>query len=518
MLHTARLAIGGALVFLASTAGAQAASTRGIGEVTAAEELARQVEANRASIERQRMELAALEAQQADALRRLNVELAELVRTRDAQILDLQRGYICTECHRTKTEIEAGGENFAEHIRRVGGRAVPAPTERIEAVRRDFTQRIALKRVQIQNFQNNSPAARKRAAIAALEATTAGLCQRLLGHAGGHEGAVRAEVGPMHLGWAQELMAMVSSILIARDRVSISEARKVRYETEFQAESRQVREAVRVRNEEEMSQRRSRGAQARAALLALAPASDETLQALAASLADARRRGEELARRLAAPGLSDAERDRLRGEQVQAAAEITRLQTAVGAREGAVEARAVALRDEIALLDREVQWLFLSLSSRQDSAVAPLRAAADRRKAEADRVMSSARTAATTNETVFRSRLEAYRSRNGVYAGLAAAEANRIRAACERAGCGGRYSNAAGIAASSWNSLQPCVSGHLMSKPRTGNVFNAYCTDELDTTRYLSAYTSFLASLEPADLQAVRNTTNPDWMNRLSRP
>src|SRR5687767_11259959 len=152
----------------------------GIGEVTAIEALAARIKANRETITQYKAELIQLDATHTAKVQKLKDELAALMRDRDAHIAELKAGVMCSECNRTKTEIERAGINFQAHLRDVKGFAKPAPTERIEKDRADFAVKIAYKRVQIQQVENGpNPATSKRQAIANLEKQTEELCRQI---------------------------------------------------------------------------------------------------------------------------------------------------------------------------------------------------------------------------------------------------------------------------------------------------------------------------------------------------
>jgi hypothetical protein len=76
-------------------------------------------------------------------IRNCDDKVNALVAAKYKALDELRNGLYCSQCHRTKTEIEAGGENFWEHLRRVNGVPLPAPQSEIDAKAREFDGQIA---------------------------------------------------------------------------------------------------------------------------------------------------------------------------------------------------------------------------------------------------------------------------------------------------------------------------------------------------------------------------------------
>ncbi len=56
---------------------------------------------------------------------------------------EMRQGLYCSKCHRSKSEIEASGENFYEHIQRVQGQIVPASQEELDAKQQEYEQKVS---------------------------------------------------------------------------------------------------------------------------------------------------------------------------------------------------------------------------------------------------------------------------------------------------------------------------------------------------------------------------------------
>lgn len=56
---------------------------------------------------------------------------------------DYRQGYFCSQCRHSKSQIEAGGENFYEHLRRVNGHIVPASQQELNQKALEFDNRLS---------------------------------------------------------------------------------------------------------------------------------------------------------------------------------------------------------------------------------------------------------------------------------------------------------------------------------------------------------------------------------------
>lgn len=70
-------------------------------------------------------------------------QVRALMADKSRVLAELRAGYYCSQCHRSKTEIERGGESFMEHLVRVNGHIVPAPPSEIDAKAAEYDSRIA---------------------------------------------------------------------------------------------------------------------------------------------------------------------------------------------------------------------------------------------------------------------------------------------------------------------------------------------------------------------------------------
>lgn len=88
-------------------------------------------------------------------------ETSELIKEKRTVIDQLKGGHFCSECMRSKFEIEKGGENFDVHLRRVSGHAVMAP-DKIAEREADYDRRIGQAIDRSNGLDNRVRAARQK--------------------------------------------------------------------------------------------------------------------------------------------------------------------------------------------------------------------------------------------------------------------------------------------------------------------------------------------------------------------
>jgi hypothetical protein len=71
-----------------------------------------------------------------DEIRQAEQDLAE-------QLREMAEGRFCSECLRSASQLERGGEPFLYHVRKVKGIAIPASPEQFEKARQDAAEKIA---------------------------------------------------------------------------------------------------------------------------------------------------------------------------------------------------------------------------------------------------------------------------------------------------------------------------------------------------------------------------------------
>lgn len=99
----------------------------------------------------------------------LNEKLNDLASSKERALLELRRGYYCSKCGRTASEIERQERtSFASHLQNVQGRPIPAPADRIEAKAAEYDRKIGSARRDVQRLLARADEIRQR--VSACEA------------------------------------------------------------------------------------------------------------------------------------------------------------------------------------------------------------------------------------------------------------------------------------------------------------------------------------------------------------
>jgi|GEM_PF-2838731 chromosome segregation ATPase len=85
----------------------------------------------------------------AEIQRKINDLTAEKQRALD----ELRRGLYCSECKRTRTQIQSRNENFQDHIRRVKGEVLSASPEQLMAKAAEYDRKIAALQKEIERLR-----------------------------------------------------------------------------------------------------------------------------------------------------------------------------------------------------------------------------------------------------------------------------------------------------------------------------------------------------------------------------
>jgi hypothetical protein len=499
------------LSLLGTPAGAQ---TQGIGEVVLVEMKAREIEGIRERARTLRAEATRMEAGAEERRQRLISEVVALIRERDAHLADLRRGFFCSECERSRHQIETkGGENFHAHIRRVGGRIVPASNSTIIEAEAEFRERIDRLEAQILQLDRNVTLARaKRREADTREATIPGVCQALTAHGPAYTAKVTRQAQADQNAWAAALMEHVARQLIGEDRVVIGEARK----QAARATAAEALETARARLRREDDAFRAERERQIAQLQAQAQGFEATHRTGLGALDNRLREVDARLRALAASSPADAAAAEERAaEQARLQAERATLQQRRATLEAEHDRRVAENRTAVQRRRDELFEHQRSASTRDAQAVARVEADRQRALTDADAEIARGRAAVAGESAAFRAKEVLYGNRLNTFLGSIDAEVRRMQTAGQRVGCP-VTSTARGDVTLHWNRLLPCVRYHLSSKPLNTNVSGAYCTGGFATQQHLGTYRTFISGLNAADLAAVRRNTNASWLQQTT--
>ncbi|MBW0176543.1 hypothetical protein [Sediminibacterium sp.] len=502
-------------IFLCVSVSAQ---TSGSGDVSAIESKANLIEQNKLRIEQYKIQLLSLDSAFKARLKIMQAELAALIKERDALIDDMKKGAKCSQCGKYKSEFEKQGIDFVKHLGEVKGYAVPATTPELEATRQKYNERIALKRVQIQNYEktDNGKIAKQKQ-ITDLETANQTYCKDITALSKSYDTKVFAEAKAKHKMWAQELMNYVADILIAEDKASIYKARVIRFENEFRKASDSVRNAVKEKTEAEQQKKNEKVKINETNIYTLKQQQEEYIDPLEEKLTTLKSEKIKVDQQLRALNLKDSIKQVLKIQQTGLVRDIVAIEKDILTYKTNTKNKITALEKENQQLKKEVWDLTVNLSKVQEAEVAKLKPVYDRKKADANLAASKSMTDASTARSVYSSNINDYRTKQQDYYNLIDKEMYRMLTASQKVSCS-IYNEIRGKVSSDWNQVIGCVQNVAASaKPYGTNVFNSYCETTFSDGSMLSGYKSFLRGLSPEDEAAVKATSNATWFELLKK-
>lgn len=211
--------------------------SNGINEVRQVESKAQQIQENKIRVTSLRDKLPELQREFQAKIRTIQTEMDDLIRERDSRIADMKVGARCSECDRWKTDLEAAGINFQDHLRDVRGTPIPATTSELEQIRKEFSERIAVKKVQINRASASDPLAAAKKEISDLEATNVRLCEEIYKHAQNYTKILSAQIKDLQSEWMRELFQQGESVLISQDLQLVYMDRRRRLKAEFEQQA-----------------------------------------------------------------------------------------------------------------------------------------------------------------------------------------------------------------------------------------------------------------------------------------
>ena len=501
-------------IFLCKTTFSQ---TTGIGEVTGIESKVATIESNKIKIAQYKGELSVLEAAWRAKINNLKDELAALYKERDNLIADMKVGARCSECRTWKTEFEKKGINFQQHLGQVKGYAVPATTEELEVTRKDFAERIAYKKVQIQNLEKGDNALiKKQNDINALEKMNEGLCREITADSKDYENIVFTDAKSEHDRWIKNLMAFAINILLADDKITIYQARAVRRQNKLPGELEKIKTRLKKENTDEQNSLSGKIAENLGQIKALQQELETFVATGRIKLDGLTQQKNKIETDLKAAALAESLRSDLVIRQKQVVEQIS-------STEKDIEDRKVNAQRIISSLEREnknmkdaVFQLSVNLPKQQAAEIAKAKAVYDEIISKLDQLVATSKAELANAKKAYSEKADYWKRKNDSYVNTIVSESDRMVITSRKVNCS-VWNEARFKVIGNWNQVFPCVNNIAnMAKPYGTNVFNFYCSGKSAST-YMASYKSFLSGLSSDDQEAVRGNSNAGWFDLMTR-
>lgn len=489
--------------------------TTGIGNVTTIESIANRIELNKGTIAKYKNDLLQLEEALKLKKQKLQTEIDELYKERDNIIGDMKVGARCSQCNKWKSEFEKKGESFQKHLGDVNGYAIPATTSELEATRKQYTERIALKKVQLQNIEKgDKDLLKKKEDIAKLEKENETLCTSITTNSKTYETRVFSEAKNKHNQWIESLMNYASAILIADDKITIGKARVARYKKEFETEAEKVREKVKNDVKEAQNKMTAEIDVNEKTSEIIQTEQKEYVAPIETQLTELKKQKVKLEWDLKNNSLSDSVKAILIKEQQQLINQINELNKNIQQYNATIKSKLSQIELSNNKLKDDIWELTVNLPKKQEQEVTKIKPAYDAKITDANSLASRANAELASARKIYADMAAVYKKDNSSYIDIVILESNKMMVAGQKVNCS-VWNEVRGMVATNWSKLFPCVNNiTTSSKPYSTNVFNAYCSGTASSA-YLKSYKSFLSGLNAEDLQAVKGNSNADWFESV---
>jgi hypothetical protein len=493
------------------------AQTVGISDVASIESKALSYENNKIKIAQYKEELLSLDALRKDKVQKLKGELSALYKERDDLIADMKVGAKCSQCGKYKSEFEKEGKSFEQHLGEVKGYAIPATTAELEATRKMFTEKIALKKVQIQNLEKGDNAVnRKLNDISNLEKGNENLCKEITNHSKSHETNVFSEAKSKHDNWVNDLMGYATNILITDDNITIFKARIIRYEQEFQKESVAIKEQIKKENLEAQNEKKAKIVTNEQQIKEIQVEQANYLAPLEINLIKLKEQKNETEKELIKLAITESIKATLTASLNQIIVQITSLEKDILDYNTNVKNKITALESENKKLTTEVFQLNTNLPKQQAQEIAKIKQIYDQKKSDASQSVSKSTTELANARKLYIEKAEFYKKQNQLYIEQVISESNRMLIAGQKISCP-IWNEVRFKVMTNWNQVFPCVNKlTTMAKPYSYNVFNSYCPDK-SSASYMAQYKNFVNGLDEEDKKAVKGNSNVFWFELITQ-
>lgn len=229
------------------------AQTIGVSEVIAVENKVSLYESNVDKINKLRNEIPEMEKQWKENIAKLSAEIAALNLERDNLIADMKVGARCSQCGGWKSDFEKKGENFEKHLGDVKGYAIPATTGEIETTRKSYSEKIAIKKVHLQNLEKGDKSILKQYdQIDKLIKDNEKLCDEITKHSKSYEQKLFDDAKSKHDFWLEDVLSSGSKAFVESSNKKLLKAKKNWLEQEFVEKN--IVELKKIKDENQQNQ------------------------------------------------------------------------------------------------------------------------------------------------------------------------------------------------------------------------------------------------------------------------
>lgn len=491
--------------------------TAGISNVISIESAVKRIETNKENIEKYKVDLIQLENELIKRTQKLKDEIASLYKERDNIISDMKVGARCSQCNKWKSEFEKNGEDFQKHLGDVNGYAIPSTTSEIESTRKNYSERVALKKVQLQNIEKgDKELLKKKDDIAKLEKENEALCETITTYSKNYETEVFAEAKNKHNLWIQSLMNFASSILIADDKITIAKANIIRLKKDFEIAAEKIREQVKIDTKNEQNKLTANIDSNEQKKQIILNEQNEYLIINEKQLLELKKQKSTFDLNLKRTDITPKEKDSIATNQQQIIGKINELNKSIEQYNETVKSKLSQIELENTKFNDAILELTFNLPKIQEQEVAMIKPNYDIKIATANDLVKRATTDLALARKAYSEKATGYKKDNSNYIDIVVLESNRMLVSGKTVNCS-IWNEIRGMVATNWNKVFPCVDNiTTIAKPYSSSIFNAYCSGTT-SSQYLTSYKSFLSGLNSDDMQAIKENSNADWFELITK-
>ncbi|MDR6921880.1 MULTISPECIES: hypothetical protein [Chryseobacterium] len=461
------------------------------------------------------MMLPELEKQWKAKIQKLKDELLQLQKERDNLIADMKIGARCSQCNKWKSEFEKEGVDFQKHLGEVKGYAVPATTSELEEVRKRYSEKMAIIKVQIQKLEKSDNEYTKMLAmIKNLEDGNVKLCNEITKHSEYYEKKVTEDGKKYHEEWANNLMSYVCQMLIHQDKISIYNEQQILLAKKFSEESEKVKLQVKEAIEKERLGLLGKIVLNNQFMSDLENTKEIFLTKINEEINVKKRQKSDVESELLKSGITDDTQSELKKKIENLAAEISEKETERNNYISEAEAKIENMRQQNFQFNNEILQLPIKMNKVQDEEIAKVKSVFDKEISDAKYKQEQAVTDLEKSRKEYNEKVKEYKAKNNILVEMVNSEVGRIVISSQKVSCAYR-NDSYSIINMNWSNVFSCVSSVAKSaKPYSMNVFNPYCSERLKKST-IDAYKSFLSTLNENEFEIVRANSNHFWFQSL---
>lgn len=445
----------------------------------------------------------------------LEEELNALYKERDALIADMKVGARCSQCGGWKSEFEKRGENFEKHLGDVKGYAIPATTGELEAIRKEYAEKAAIKKVQIQNLEKNDRTyAQKQAELKKLKDANDKICDELRDLSNQYQTKVIKEGKAKIDDWAAMLMNIGSDILINHDKIALEEHKIKFYENQLGVKTDSINKR-KINRTKEFNQQFDKKEITR----------NQEIQSIENKISDEEQTKNQVIEQLnnTKQGIENdllkldldiATQAGLEDNLSRVKADILTKTTFFDDKMATLTTNIKRLKDDIAKSHTEKPNELKQIEDYHNRMIAETKEEYAAKIKQSNQRITSLRNAMESDQKLYQAQLTKFKNSKEEYRRFIDDETFRMVSSAKPIAC--FIGNSASQDTQAyWNKVTDCISKTVASsKDITSGVFNSYCS-EIPKEKSFIKYANYFKSLSASERDVVKSVSNKFWFDDL---